>query len=377
MFKYWLVSLALVSLVAAPAFAGEYKNATRLGGSTSFYHPPLEDRQTVKVFVNKTESDITFVLREAGLSNLQAEVIKTLRYGYLAPAVNDCNVANPVEGALIQCNFQVGSTLEWMAYRPGAKSGNKTPGFLKKVRWNGTKPFAAYLFIVNDDGFRYTFVVPKDCGNFSLKSVNAQIIEVQPEPTPEPEPVPVPEPPCDCPPPPSVEPEVITLQPINVTIKTKRRLRAVVEADFGKDRRTRNREDGKGIFSQCTPLLGAKVGALYTFENKWEFGGAVGSTFPLVNKNKKAKQNEAFADVEVNRYLGDKGAYVGGGLSFWDVTRTSGLRNSYTPAILMHFGIPVGFGDKVHIVGEDRIFTKQLDNISNNYQFWVGMRVKL
>jgi hypothetical protein len=377
MLKRVLVVMFAMMLSSSVAFADTYRDAHRLGGSTSFYKR-LTNRASVKVFITTKgqAADVRRALTEAGVPELSDSVIETLTNGTSAGSVGSCSDVQLEEGQIAECRFQKGTTLEWMAYRPNIHKHDRTPGLIRKFRWGGKKPFEAFTFVVVRDHKHYVFVLPKDCGNLALKSVTEEkVVEVAP-------PAPVVVEKCDCPPPPA--PEVITKEvqvPVEVVktveVAKKRHMRFFAQGDFGKDRRVREKEYGSGTFAQCTPFLMARLGNLYKWDNGWEVGGAVGTTYPLVDAKKKAKQEEVFADLEVNRYFGN--AYVGGGVSFWDISRTRATRQgSYTPALLTHFGIPVGLGDRVQISLEDRIFLKKQyrDDISNNYQIAAGVRVK-
>jgi hypothetical protein len=50
---------------------------------------------------------------------------------------------------------------------------------------------------------------------------------------------------------------------------------------------------------------------------------------------------------------------------------------TFTPAWLIHFGIPLTKDAKnpVYFVGEGRLFFDNIDNVSSNYNFWGGIRV--
>ena len=60
--------------------------------------------------------------------------------------------------------------------------------------------------------------------------------------------------------------------------------------------------------------------------------------------------------------------------SLWDITRS----DTFTPAGMLHFGIPLGThpAHPVYFVGEGRLFFDHIDDVSNNYQFWGGVRVR-
>ena len=79
-----------------------------------------------------------------------------------------------------------------------------------------------------------------------------------------------------------------------------------------------------------------------------------------------------FVDAELNKYLSG-GSFLGTGLSLWDITRS----DTFTPAWMLHFGIPLGDhpAHPVYFLAEGRLFFDNIDDVSNNYQFWGGVRV--
>ena len=60
-----------------------------------------------------------------------------------------------------------GDTVKWMLFKKGRKVQVKND-----MVWAGKKPMAAYTFTIFRDGQLYTFIVPKICGNISLKNVS-------------------------------------------------------------------------------------------------------------------------------------------------------------------------------------------------------------
>jgi hypothetical protein len=142
----------------------------------------------------------------------------------------------------------------------------------------------------------------------------------------------------------------------------------------GKERRVRPIEDTDLEFAQCSPLIGLKIGAARRFHHKWEVAGSVGAAISLVTDDEKVTESALFVDAEVNRYLTD-GVFVGTGLSFWDLTRSE----TWTPAWLLHFGLPLAKHAKypMFLLVEGRMFFDHADDVTNNYQVWGGVRVKL
>ncbi len=60
-----------------------------------------------------------------------------------------------------------GDTVKWMLFKKGRKVQVKND-----VVWAGKKPITAYNFSIFRDGKLYEFIVPKICGNISLKDVS-------------------------------------------------------------------------------------------------------------------------------------------------------------------------------------------------------------
>ena len=147
------------------------------------------------------------------------------------------------------------------------------------------------------------------------------------------------------------------------------------DALIGKERRVRPADVEAGRltdWAQCSPLLGLKFGVAKRFENSWEVAGAAGVAISLVHAEDKVNKSEVFVDAEVNKYLSG-GSFLGTGLSLWDITRS----DTFTPAWMLHFGIPLGThpAHPVYFLGEGRLFFDHIDDVSNNYQFWGGVRV--
>ena len=48
--------------------------------------------------------------------------------------------------------------------------------------------------------------------------------------------------------------------------------------------------------------------------------------------------------------------------------------DEFTPAWMLHVGVPLG-AHPVYFLAEGRFFLKEFDDVSNNCQFWSGVRV--
>ena len=123
-------------------------------------------------------------------------------------------------------------------------------------------------------------------------------------------------------------------------------------------------------FAQCSPLMGVKLGVAKRFANDWELASALGVAFSLVGDD-KVREHALFLDIEANKYLNR--AFVGAGLSLWDLTRSE----TFTPALMLHFGVPLGTHKvQPYFLTEGRMFLDNADDVRNNYQFWAGVRLK-
>ena len=382
------VTLMSVSVATAqpPRDAEGYRNANRLGGTTSFYRPALTNHESVKRMANTKgmADDIRKILRDAGIPETSNAVIAMLSSGLPATVMASCTGATPADGVMVECDFQRAATLEWMAYRPGVARGDRTPSRVEKFRWAGRQSFKAFLFRVTDNNRIYTFVVPKECGNLSLMSVQEIRRETPPAPAPPPAPMVAPPappaPPVVIAPPPPAPPVMTEAAPAIASVKASPFFFDVLA---GKDRRVRptdGRENldgsavfpsaGAGEFAQCSPLVGLKFGMAKRFANDFELAGAVGVALSLVTDDKKVREHQIFADVELNKYVGG-GAFIGTGISLWDITHS----DTITPAWMLHFGIPLTKARPIYFVGQARMYLDNADDIKNNYLLWGGVRV--
>ena len=170
----------VLGMAAATVAAGQgnpadaMHNARRLGGSTSFYTPPLRSAASLKQMVAKKGHGGRHPGGAARQrhSGHRRRCPGDARRGHVVGLRRVLRRGDPADGTVVACDFQPGSTLRWMAYRPNARKGDRTPGRLDGVRWAGNKPFKAFLFRVTNDYKIYTFVLPMACANLSLMSVN-------------------------------------------------------------------------------------------------------------------------------------------------------------------------------------------------------------
>jgi hypothetical protein len=179
-----LAAATVLAMWVAPALAqtrpaGSYPTREtqilRLGTSERF-SMPMRTVDQLHAMVNKNRSQFTQVLSLASLSGISGQVFDALTIG-------------PVTDTTIQ----PGTHMEWMAMKRAGK-----PAIVQNVRWSGRTPFDAWTFDVTDGGYKYTFLVPKVCGNLTLLSSTAvapaATVSEAPPPPPPPPPPPAPEP---------------------------------------------------------------------------------------------------------------------------------------------------------------------------------------
>lgn len=164
--------------VPRPVPAGTvWKDATHLGGSTAFYSLQLVTTASLKRMVEAEglASDIRAVLRDSGIPEAADGVIATLQAlsETTSPtgSLEACSRVEPPLGSVVECQLEVGETLQWMAYRPGARSGNRAPKRLEYVRWAGKEPVRSFAFRVETDNEVLSFIIPAPCANLALMSV--------------------------------------------------------------------------------------------------------------------------------------------------------------------------------------------------------------
>lgn len=170
-----LTATAATSFAQTPRSRVVYRDARKLGGVTSFYlQRPLTDAASLKTMAETRgmENDIRRVLTEGGVGDARqvaADVVGVMKGGFSSQRKGGvCGTEVAGEGELVECSFKVGDTLPWMAYRPGAGAGDRTPHVLKNFRWAGDAPFEAFLFRAYSRGRTYTILIPKPCGNLSI-----------------------------------------------------------------------------------------------------------------------------------------------------------------------------------------------------------------
>jgi len=384
------MDLLAASNASAQAGGDNYKTLTVLGGANRF-DPPLKDVKAVQKWIarKRTQDGLKQVLDKAGLASLTTSVIDIL------------TKADPAQ--VTETEFQPGGTMVWMAFRRG---GGTKADIVRNVKWGGKKPFQAFSFIIDDLNQTYTFIVPKPCSNIALVSSEPSREKAR----------------LDAERAAKEKAEADRLAAERAAaekarLDADRRAREKADADrlakekaeaerlakeardkaeaeriarekaeaerleferlektkyfvsplFGKERRTRTTDSIDSTV--CSPLLGIKAGAEIKVSPNVKINPAGGVAVNF----EKTSNTALFAEVEFNVYSTNQKSYFGAGLGIWDFAHTDWI----SPTLSVQFGREM-WNDtkhsKVYFVGEGRMFINKMSDISNNYQFWAGLR---
>ena len=364
----------------APTSSGRI---TRLGTADAFYRRVQTLDAVRRMAADRAvQRRLSQVMDGAGLTGLTSQVLAIL--------------GNPDPQRMVEVRIEPGTRMEWMAFRAGTRGRLQRPAV-----WAGRQPFEAWRFTIEDAGTRYNFLLPKACGNLAL--LNQEAI----------------------PPPPTAKPddsaerlrreqaereraerERLERERLQAKAEEERRAREAEEAkraaaeqaerdrleqerlarlarekvDWfvagygGKERRVRDEEIALGNGStivvqngQCAGLIGAKGGLDVRLSPSWRMAPAVGVAFNLEDGDNMS----LFADLEFNYHL--PRGYLGTGVGVWDFNHGDDVAATW----LVHGGWEVyrhANDNRLFFALEGRFFLNELDDTSNNYQFWGGLR---
>ncbi len=168
--RYSTAFIFVLCLLVTFNLLAEQVKVNQLGMHPFYKSRDLQKEDLLKIATEKAD-EVKAGFEMAGFPGLYEDFIKQLQVA----DVNEIEV-NP------------GDTIEWMMFKRRRKVEVK-----KDVVWTAEKPFVAYRFLINKDEKDYEFIVPKICGNISMKSVKDH-----PKPPPPPPPPPKNKPPtCD------------------------------------------------------------------------------------------------------------------------------------------------------------------------------------
>ena len=139
---------------------------------------------------------------------------------------------------------------------------------------------------------------------------------------------------------------------------------------FGKERFVHDEVDGHDDAlvapgAICAEHLGLGIGFQPMLGDHAQFDAQLGVKFNFEDN----AHTSIFADAAVN-YAGGRG-FFGGGLSYWDIGKDSG---GIGP--LLQGGFDLDKDGKWQLVGQARAPFSEFDDMSNNYQFWGGIRFR-
>jgi nucleoid-associated protein YgaU len=359
---------AMDLLAASTAQAQDnYKTLTRLGGGNRFDRPLVYAQGIPKWAATKRPQEgIATVMEKAGLAPLTQTVIDILKKG------------DPAQ--LKESEFPIGGTMVWMAFRRG---GGKAD-IVRNVKWGGKKPFPGYTFIIDDLNQTYTFIIPKACANIAL---------VSSEPSREKARLDAEKAAKDKAEADRLAAEKAAADKARLEAERRERERAEAErvarekaaaekaaaeraaaekaaADKTEAARVTGSTTTKVNQSLCAPLLGVKFGPEIKVKENFKINPAVGVAINF----EKGSYSSLFAEAEFNYYSTGMKNYFGASAGLWDITHG----NSVTPSFGVQLGSQVWTNpkeDKLYIVAEGRIYARMFgEGLSNNYQFWAGMR---
>ncbi len=348
----------------------------------------------------RIQRDLATVLDRAGLASLTTQVQGILSGGQVT------------EATLAQ-----GTTIEWMALRRGG------PNVVRNIRWDGNRPLEGYEFVIDDLNETYTFFVPEICGNLSLvrrepsreaarraevaraeaarleaaraeaaraeaaraeaarlEAARAEAARLEAEraaaaraeaaraeaaraEAARAEAA-------------RVEAERQAAEAARLAEEREARVRPFIAALFGKQQRQYDDTDPADIGTLSNPVLafgdplfGVKGGVALKMSEHWVFSPALGVAANL----DETDRSSLFADAEIN-YVFRRGAYLGTGLTFWDLTHSE----IFTPGWLGTAGLPVWQSDarkhQLLLVAEWRQMFDRMSDPDVNYQFWAGLK---
>jgi hypothetical protein len=136
-------------------------------------------------------------------------------------------------------------------------------------------------------------------------------------------------------------------------------------AYFGKERFVHDDHDGHAAGTICAEHVGIGVGFQPKLGEKAQLDAQLGLKLNFEDE----AHTSLFADAAVNLLAGR--AFVGAGLSWWDIGQDSG---GIGP--LFQLGFDLDSNGKWQLVGQTRAPFSEFGDIENNYQLWGGIRFR-
>jgi hypothetical protein len=115
----------------------------------------VDPAEAMKLLVDKYADDIQSGFNMAGYGDLYVPFIDQVK-----------------QSAFMETELAIGDTMEWMLFRSGG-----TIKLTQDLEWAGEKPLSVLSFLVVHDNKTHEFIMPKECGNISLRKVEAGVPE--------------------------------------------------------------------------------------------------------------------------------------------------------------------------------------------------------
>ncbi len=144
--KLAVVFLVLLFVFSINAIAA--KKITRLGGHPFYKSKDLKPEDLYKMAIERA-GDVKIGFEQAGYGDLVYPFLEQLK-----------------KAKIEVVEYPKGTTLMWMLQKRGKKVYVKSD-----LVWWSKKPLKAYRFVIYKDYKAFEFIVPKICGNISLKSI--------------------------------------------------------------------------------------------------------------------------------------------------------------------------------------------------------------
>jgi hypothetical protein len=147
--KLAVFAIFLLVLLAVSSYA-ETKKLKSIGNYTLVrIRGKVPTQQVMKMLVDRYAADIKYGFDLAGYGDLYLPFMDQLK-----------------SSTFEEKSLPVGDKLMWMLFRSGGKVK-----IVQDVEWAGKAPLDVFVFNVKKDTKNYEFVMPRPCGNISLRSI--------------------------------------------------------------------------------------------------------------------------------------------------------------------------------------------------------------
>jgi hypothetical protein len=146
------VFLIFLLLLFALSTLAETKKLTKIGEYTfARIKGKIPTQEVMKMLVDRYAGDIKYGFDQAGYGNLYLPFLDQLK-----------------SATFEEKSLPVGDKLMWMLFRSQGKVK-----VVQDIEWAGKAPLEIFAFNVKKDYKNYEFVMPRPCGNISLRSITS------------------------------------------------------------------------------------------------------------------------------------------------------------------------------------------------------------